>query len=208
MLQYIFIHIIHNILVRMNQISNSTLHSKMMKLIYVFTAFFVISTILSNIGNTVYSINQGIVSGTGYGNNGERFGSFISCSETDVVHYFKGSTIHFETSLSDDSAVGKNSGTSLGSWVIDFIAEDSQSPMRIGGQIIESNLDHNTYKLLGEQTFDNVCNNIGNDITLTGACGENTGIWFSDSNNEKVGSVTPPDGDKVYHLFGSEVKCN
>jgi hypothetical protein len=188
--------------------SDLTSNSKMRKLVYVFVAFFVISTILFNNGNIVYSINQGIISGTGYGNSGERFGSFISCSETDEVHYFKGSTIHFKTSLSDNSAVGKNSGPSSGSWVIEFVSENSQAPIMIGGQIIESNLDYNAYSLLGEQTFDNVCNNIGNTITLTGECGENTRIWFLDSNYEKVGSITPPSGDKVYHLFGSEVDCD
>ena len=191
----------------MNEKSDSSSNTKMRQSVYVFVAFFVISAVLFNNGNTVYSINQGIISGTGYGNNGERFGSFINCSGTDKVHYFKGSTIHFETSLSDNSAVGKNSGTSLGSWVIEFIAEDSQSPVRIGGQIIESNLDHNTYTLLGEKTFDSVCNNIGNTITLTGGCGENTRIWYSDSNNEKVGSITPPNGDKAFYLSGSEVNC-
>ncbi|TVP39464.1 hypothetical protein [Candidatus Nitrosocosmicus arcticus] len=191
----------------MNEKTDSSLNSKMQKSVYIFVAFFVISAILFNNGNTVYSINQGIISGTGYGNSGERFGSFISCSETDEVHYFKGSTIHFETSLSDNSAVGKNSGTSLGSWVIEFTAENSLSPVRIGGQIIESNLDRDTYTLLGEKTFDNVCNNIGNIITLTGGCGENTRIWYSDSNNEKVGSITPPDGDKAFYLLGSEVDC-
>jgi hypothetical protein len=191
----------------MNEKSDSSLNSKMRKSVYVFVAFFIISTILFNNGNTVYSINQGIISGTGYGNNGERFGSFVACSESDTVHYFKGSTIYFKTTLTDNSAVNKNSGTSLGSWVIEFIADNSQSPVRIGGQIIESNLDHNTYTLLGEKTFDDVCSNIGNTITLTGGCGENTRIWYSDSNNEKVGSITPPDGDKAFYLFGSEVDC-
>ncbi len=191
----------------MNEESDSSLNSKMRKSVYVFVAFFIISTILFNNGNTVYSINQGIISGTGYGNNGERFGSFVACSESDAVHYFKGSTIYFKTTLTDNSAVNKNSGTSLGSWVIEFIADNSQSPVRIGGQIIESNLDHNTYTLLGEKTFDDVCSNIGNTITLTGGCGENTRIWYSDSNNEKVGSITPPDGDKAFYLFGSEVDC-
>ena len=192
----------------MDEKSDLALNSKIRKLGYGFTAFFVISAILFNNGNTVYSINQGIISGTGYGNNGERFGSFMTCSEPDVVHYFKGSTINFKTSLTDNSGVGKNSGTSLGSWVIDFIAENSQSPVRIGGQIIESNLDHNTYTLVGEKTFDNVCNNTGNAITLTGGCGENTRIWFLDSNNEKVGSTTPPYGDKINYVFGSEVDCD
>lgn len=197
----------YNNLVIMIERSDLSLNSEIRKSVCVFVAFFIISAIFFNNDNTVYSIKQGIISGTGYGNNGERFGSFISCSGTDEVHYFKGSTIHFETSLSDNSAAGKKSGTSLGSWVIEFIAENSQSPVRIGGQIIESNLDHNTYTLLGEKTFDNVCNNVGDTITLTGGCGENTRIWYSDSNNEKVGSITPPDGDKAFYLFGSEVDC-
>src|SRR3712207_1614832 len=157
---------------------NLALNKKIGKLGYTFIVFFVMSAILFNNGNMVYSVREGVISGTGYGNNGKRFGSFITCSEPDVAHYFKGSTIHFKTFLSDISEVGGNSATSSGSWVIEFIAEDSQSPIKIGGQIIESSLDHNTFTLVGEETFDNVCNDIGNTITLTGECGENTRIGF------------------------------
>src|SRR5687768_4460776 len=113
----------------MNEKSDPPLNSKIRKSVYVFVAFFIISTILFNNGNTVYSINQGIISGTGHGNNGERFGSFVACAESDAVHYFKGSTIYFKTTLTDNSAVNKNSGTSLGLWVIEFIADNSQSPV-------------------------------------------------------------------------------
>ena len=191
----------------MNQKKDSVLGSKIQKLLYAITVMFVMSAILVNNGNTVYSSTQGIISGTGYGNNGERYGSFVTCSDSGVVHHFKGSSIQFETTLGDNSVTDKNSGASLGSWTIDFISENSQSPLRLGGQIIESNLDSNMYTLLGEETFDNVCNSVGNTITLTGVCGKNTKIWFSDSNNSKVGSITPPNGDKVYYLFGSVVNC-
>jgi hypothetical protein len=56
----------------------------------------------------------------------ERYGS-LSCSNSDVVSDFKGSSIQFKTVLGDNPVAGKNSGVSLGSWSIDFIAEDSQS---------------------------------------------------------------------------------
>lgn len=191
----------------MNQKYSAFLNSKQRKLLGIVVCLIVTSVVLFDNGNTVYSITHGKISGTGYGNNGERFGSFVACSEPDVVHYFKGSNIHFETSLSDDSAIGDNSDISLGFWVIEFISDNSQSPIRIGGQIIESNLNDETYTLLGEKTFDDVCNNVGNAITLTGGCGENTKIWLSNSNNEEVGSVTPPNGDKIDYLFGSEVNC-
>ena len=192
----------------MSQEPNLVINLNLRKFGYVFAGFFVISAILFNNGNAVYSTNQGIISGTGYGNNGERYGSFVTCSESDVVHHFKGSAIQFKTTLGDNLAEGKNSGKSIGSWTIDFVTEDSQSPVRLGGQIIESKLDSNTYTLVGEETFDTVCNNVGNTITLTGECGENTKIWYSDSNKAKVGSVTPPNGDKVNYLFGSVVDCN
>jgi hypothetical protein len=192
----------------MNQKHDSPLGSRKRKLAPVITAFFIISVILLSNGNTVYSTTHGIISGTGYGNNGERYGSFVSCSNSDVVHHFKGSSIQFKTALGDHSVAGKNSGLSLGSWSIDFIAEDSQSPVRLGGPIIEANLENNMYTLLGEETFDDICNFVGNTITLTGECGENTKIWYSDSNNAKVGSITPPNGDRAYYLFGSVVNCD
>jgi hypothetical protein len=185
----------------------SVLNSKMRNLLGVIIGFIIVSAILFNNGNSVYSISNGNISGIGYGNNGERFGSYVACSEADVIHYFRGSSIHFETALSDNSAVSTNSDTPLGSWVVEFVSDNTQSPVRIGGQIIESNLSDNNYTLLGEKTFDDVCNNIGNTITLTGGCGENTKIWFSGSNNEKVGSLTPPNGEKIDYLFGSEVNC-
>ncbi|HKR73378.1 MAG TPA: hypothetical protein VJR94_04630 [Candidatus Nitrosocosmicus sp.] len=191
----------------MNQRHDSTLGLQMRKLARVITAFFIISVILFSSGNTVYSTTQGIISGAGYGNNGERYGSFLSCSNSDVVHHFKGSSIQFKTALGDNSVAGKNSDLSLGSWSIDFIAEDSQSPVRLGGPIIEANLENNMYTLLGEETFDDICGIVGNTITLTGECGENTKIWYSDSNNAKVGSFTPPHGEKINYLFGSEVNC-
>jgi len=171
-------------------------------------AFFVITIILLNIVDTAHSAKQSGIFGVGYGNNGDRFGSIVSCSESDVIHNFEGSTIQFEATLSDNSKIDKNSGISAGSWVIDFSLENSASPVRISGDIIKSSLNHNTYTLLGKETFDNVCNDIGNAITLTGNCGENTKIWFSDSNHQKVGSLTPPHGDEAYYLFGSKVNCN
>lgn len=187
---------------------SSTINSISQKVKFAFIVFFVISFALFNNSNPVSSIKEGIVTGTGYGNNGERFGSFITCSGSNSLHYFKGSNIDFKTSLNDNSLGNEKSDTSIGSWVINFITDDSQSPAKIAGLIIESNVDHNGYRLLGKETFDNVCNNIGNIITLTGECGENKRITFSDSNYERVGSIIPPHGDKIYHLFGSKVSCD
>lgn len=177
-------------------------------MIFIFTVFFLVSIFLFNRVDAVYSINEGNISGTGYGNNGERYGSFRICSGSDTLHYFKGSNIYFHTSSNDDSAGGKISEVSLGSWVIDFLTEHPQGLVRVGGQIVQSSLNQDTYRLLGKETFDDVCNNIENIITLTGECGENTKISFFESNNEKVGSIAPPYGYKVYYLFGSEVNCD
>jgi hypothetical protein len=191
----------------MNAKKDLVLNYKMQKPVCMFITFFIISTILISNINSVYSINQGIISGSGYGNNGERFGSFVACSDSNAIHYYKGSTIRFETPINDNLGESTNVETALGSWEIEFATQDSQSSDKIGGQIISSSLENNTYTLLGEKTFDNVCNNIGNTITLTGGCGENTRIWYSDSNNAKVGSTTSPIGDKIYYLFGSKVNC-
>ena len=172
-------------------------------------AFFAITLLLVlNVFSTAHSADQSSIIGDGYGNNGDRFGSIVSCSDPDDIHYFEGSTIHFETISSDNSNINKNSDIAAGSWVIDFSLENSQTPWRISGDIIESSLDHNNYTLLGKEKFDNVCNDIGGDITLTGNCGENTKIWYSNPNNQKVGSLTPPYGDEGYYLFGSKVHCN
>lgn len=195
-------------LIRMTEDFYFTWETTMRKVVLISIVFFIISTILLSSGKSVYSIKEGIISGIGYGNNGERFGSFITCSEPETFHYFEGSNIHFETTVGDNSAIGKDSTLSLGSWIIDFISTNSHSPVRIGGQIIESGLDQNIYTLVGEETFDNICHDIGNTITLTGKCGENMIISFLDSGNEKVGSITPPFGDKEFRMFGSEINCN
>lgn len=180
----------------------------MRKSLFVFTVFFLIVTFTFENVHPVFSTEPNTLSGTGYGNNGERFGSFMSCSDADSVHYFKGSTIHFKTALDDYYETdNKNSDTPIGSWTIDFIVDDLQSPMRIGGDINEFKINNNTYALVGKETFDNVCNDIGNTITLVGECGENTRISFVDSNNEKIGSLTPPNGDKSHYLKGSNVDC-
>lgn len=191
---------------RMKTVS-STMNPTIRREISAFMVFFIISIALFNNGNAVYSMKDGVISGTGFGNNGERFGSFISCSVSNTLHYFKGSNIHFKSPL-NDNLEGKDSDKFLGTWVINFKTDYSQSPVKIGGLITESNVDHNVYSLIGEETFDNICNSIGNTITLTGECGENTRIAFSDSNKEKVGSIIPPYGDKMYQLFGSEVDCD
>ena len=71
----------------------------------------------------------------------------------------------------------------------------------------EVNYDQFNNTIVGTETFDNVCNDVGNTITLKGECGDNTRIWFSDSKDAKVGSLTPPYGDKSYYLMGSKVEC-
>jgi len=177
------------------------------KLLLVLTVFLATATLFLNNTGAVYSLEQNSISGIGYGNNGDRFGSFISCSGTDSVHYFEGSAIHFETSIIDNSPIGGNSGISSGTWTIDFVGDTSQSPTRISGDISESMVENNTYTLVGKETFDNVCNDMGNTITLKGECGENTRIWFSDSKDTKVGSLAPPNGDKLYYMMGSKVNC-
>lgn len=177
------------------------------KLLLTFNSLLLFGALFFSNVSIVYSIGESSISGIGYGNNGDRFGSFMSCSEHDLVHYFEGSTIHFETSLNDHSAIGQNSGTFTGSWTIDFMVDESQNPMRISGDISELKLENNNYTLVGKETFDNVCNDVGNTITLKGECGENTRIWFDDSKNAKVGSLTPPYGDKSYYLMGSNVDC-
>ena len=83
----------------------------------------------------------------------------------------------------------------------------SQNPARISGDISETKMENNSYTIVGTETFDNVCNDVGNTITLKGECGDNTRIWFSDSKDAKVGSLTPPYGDKSYYLMGSKVEC-
>lgn len=191
----------------MNRWPSSNLNSAMRRLIFKFMVYTIVSIALFDHGNTVYSIKDEIFSGTGYGNNGERFGSFMTCSGSNSFHYFEGSNIYFKTQMNDNAAGGNKSGPSIGSWIINFIADNSQSAVKIGGLITEANIDHNMYSLFGEETFDNVCNNVGNTITLTGECGENKKITFSDS-NEKIGSIVPPDGVKLYELFGSVIDCD
>lgn len=186
----------------------ATVISPIQRVIFIFIGFFIISSAGFNDGIAGYSINDGVISGTGFGNNGERFGSFMICSDSNTLHYFKGLNIYFKTIFNDNSFSGKKSDIPLGSWVINFVTADSQYPVKIEGLITGSNVDHNSYRILGEETFDNVCNSIGNTITLTGECGQNTRITFSDSNNEKVGSLIPPYGDRIYQLFGSEVNCH
>jgi hypothetical protein len=77
----------------------------------------------------------------------------------------------------------------------------------IGGFITNGNLTGNHYSLRGVETVDTVCREPPTPIVLTGECGENKDVNYQFANGEKTGSTVPPDGSKVYYLFGTVVHC-
>ena len=68
-------------------------------------------------------------------------------------------------------------------------------------------IDNKIYTVLGNEVRDDVCKDVGSSIILSGKCSYNDPIQFLRSNGEKIGSTTPPNGKKVYHVFGSVVNC-
>ncbi len=68
-------------------------------------------------------------------------------------------------------------------------------------------IDNKKYTIVGNEVRDDVCKDVGSSVILSGKCANNGPIQFLTSNGEKIGSTTPPMGDKVYHVFGSVVNC-
>ena len=141
------------------------------------------------------------VHGIGYGNGGLRFSSIVSCA--DGMHFFQQSKLEFDVTAS----TSQGNSLALGTWQMSFLKSDEAEQLLKKGYITKMIIDNKKYTMLGNEMRDDVCKDVGSNVILSGQCGYNDPIQFLTSNGEKIGSTTPPNGDKVYHVFGSVVNC-
>lgn len=149
----------------------------------------------------VYYSNGSLINGTGFGNSGLRFTSFAQCD--GKYNFFKDSEIIFKTTDNNDSK--KN--ITHGDWEIKFNQYYANISKMKAGNIINFKIDKNYFFIVGKETLDNICKNNNSIIIITGQCGKNNPIYFMSNDNERVGSIIPPRGDKMYHLFGDQIIC-
>lgn len=142
------------------------------------------------------------ISGIGFGNSGLRFTSFATCD--DKIHFFKDSEISFKAS-SNNNLNNKNQVN--GTWEIKFNQFNQNIPKVKSGNIINSTIYNNLFLIIGKESIDSICNNNNNLIMITGQCGKNNPIYIFSNDNEKLGSLSAPKGDKIYYLFGDQIIC-
>jgi hypothetical protein len=139
--------------------------------------------------------------GIGYGNGGLRFSSVVSCA--DGTHFFQESKMVFDVT----APTSQGNSLALGTWQMSFLKSDESDPFMKKGYITKMIIDNKKYTLLGNEVRDDICKDVGSSVILSGKCSYNDPIQFLTSNGEKVGSTTPPNGEKIYHVFGSVVNC-
>jgi hypothetical protein len=154
----------------------------------------------SNFFIPVYAVEQ-YIHGIGYGNGGLRFSSVVSCA--DEMHFFQESKLEFDGTASTP----KGNSLASGTWQMSFLKSDESQQLLKKGYITKIIIDNKKYTIVGNEVRDDVCKDVGSSVILSGKCTNNDPIQFLTSNGEKIGSTTPPVGDKVYHVFGSEVNC-
>ena len=164
--------------------------------------FIVVIVLLSPYAyNASHSSSPKIIQGKGFGNNGLRFESFASCS--NGVQFFHQMDISFYSLVTSNH----NKNPIIGIWAIQFKSNNTNQDLIKAGYIVNSTYHSDVYNLIGKEVIDSVCGSPGNIITIMGECKRNTPIQYSTDNGERVGSITPPKGLKVFHLHASEINC-
>jgi len=160
--------------------------------------------------NEIRSLN---VRGESFGNNGNRFGSFIECSheEQGLRRYFPGGVdLKFSAKI-----LGDNQSSATGFWRLSFHAYGTTNAIAkngtfYSGQVLGGNDDASrgaTFTLGGVEITDEICGGISKNVIIKASCSEAAPVFYSELDGDKVGSKTPPEGNAIYYLFGNNVTC-
>ncbi len=161
--------------------------------------------------NEIRSLN---VRGESFGNNGNRFGSFIECSheEQGLRRYSPGGVhLKFSAKILDD-----NQSSATGFWQLFFHAYGTTNAITkngtfYSGQVLGGgNEDAHrgvTFTLGGIEISDEICGGVSKNVIIKASCSEAAPVFYSELDGDKVGSKTPPEGNAIYYLFGNNVTC-
>jgi hypothetical protein len=154
------------------------------------------------------------VRGESFGNNGNRFGSFIECShdEQGSRRYFPGGVhLKFSANILDD-----NQFNATGIWQLSLHPYGTTNAIIkngtfYSGQVLGGgNEDASrgvTFTLGGIEITDEICGGISKNVIIKASCSEAAPVFYSELDGDKVGSKTPPEGSTIYYLFGNNVTC-
>src|SRR5690348_11144365 len=170
--------------------------------VVIATSILFLSRDLSAFAQTKYVSIQG----EGFGNDGLHFRSFVDCSNQQHKLFYGGSHMNFTANNLSGITNTKNP---IGTWMIKY---NGGGPFDLNmlvkaGILTNGTIDGNHYNLQGLEITDTVCGGPPSKVILSGECGKNTAVNFNSASGEKTGSTVPPDGRKVYYLFGSDVHC-
>jgi hypothetical protein len=155
--------------------------------------------------STLAKIKAASIHGEGFGNNGLHFMSFVDCTNQQHKFFYGGSHTNFIVDLSNTT----NGKKEIGTWMIEYKngALSDSNLLFQRGFLINGTVNGSQYNLTGLESIDTVCKESPTRVTITGQCGNNTTVNYKFANGEKMGSTVPPNGDKVYYVFGSNVHC-
>lgn len=153
------------------------------------------------------------VRGKSFGNNGNRFGSFVECSHDDrgLRKYFPGGVhLKFSAKILDDIQ-----SSATGFWRLFFHAYGTTNAITkngtfYSGQVLGGNEDASrgvTFTLAGIEITDEICGGISKNVIIKTSCSEAAPVFYSELDGDKIGSKTPPEGNAIYYLFGNNVTC-
>jgi hypothetical protein len=76
-----------------------------------------------------------------------------------------------------------------------------------GKVIYEDFGGHSFFILHGIETTDTTCGGELEFVTISASCSELTPVYYVEEDGDKIGSSTPSNSDKIYHLFAHMIKC-
>ena len=154
------------------------------------------------------------VRGESFGNNGNRFGSFVECShdEQGLRKYFPGGVhLKFSAKILDD-----NQSSATGFWQLFFhtygtINAITKNGTFYSGQVLGGGIEDAsrgvTFTLGGIEITDEICGGTSKNVIIKASCSEAAPVFYSELDGDKVGSKTPPEGNAIYYLFGNNITC-
>jgi hypothetical protein len=154
------------------------------------------------------------VRGESFGNNGNRFGSFIECShdEQDLKRYFPGGVrLKFSANILDDNQSGATGFWQLSVHPFGTANAITKNGTFYSGQVLGGSDDASrgvTFTLGGIEITDEICGGISKNVIIKASCSEAAPVFYSELDGDKVGSKTPPEGNAIYYLFGNNVTCH
>ena len=154
------------------------------------------------------------VTGESFGNNGNRFSSFINCvlDKHDSTKFFSGGS-HLAISALILNETEAAESKAIGSWTLSFYPYEATGTVNKNGTFYKgevSELDNGirTFTLWGLEITDGICGSDSKDIIISGSCVETAPVYFSEPKGDSIGSKTPVDGENVYYFFGHDSMCS